>query len=166
LSAKSQGPAVLKKPNYRTYIVAAIVLCAAVAAVWLLFGGARPDRLSIVTSTGDHKFTVEWARTTEERARGLMERTDLPEDRGMVFDFGHEQPVTFWMKNTPLPLDMIFIHADGTVYRVEQRTTPFSEAMIPSGGAVRFVLEVNGGVADRIGLKPGDRVRLTPPEDQ
>lgn len=143
-------------------IAVGVVVLAAIA--WQL-GRGDPNQISIQTSTGSHTFTVEWARTPEERGRGLMERTDLPADHGMMFDFGRERPVSFWMKNTPLPLDMIFIHADGTVYRVEHETTPFSEAMIPSGGSVRYVLEVNGGTAKRIGLSPGDHVRLKPPSD-
>lgn len=136
---------------------------------WFLSGaflGNGSDRISIKTSSGTHQFVVEWAMTPQEQARGLMERTDLPPDHGMVFDFGHERPATFWMKNTPLPLDMIFIHADGTVYRIERDTTPYSEGLIPSGAPVRYVLEVNAGTAARIDLQPGDRVSLSPPSRQ
>jgi hypothetical protein len=144
-------------------LAVAIGAVALAGIAWALFAGGDSNRIAIETASGSHIFTVEWARTPAERARGLMERTDLPADHGMVFDFGREQPVSFWMRNTPLPLDMIFIHGDGTVYRIEHSTTPYSDDMIPSGGAVRYVLEVNGGTAMRIGLRPGDRVRLTPP---
>jgi uncharacterized membrane protein (UPF0127 family) len=82
----------------------------------------------------------------------------MPADEGMLFDFKTPQLVYFWMKNTFLPLDMIFIRADGTIARVAENTTPFSEAVVPSETDVRFVLEINAGVSKSIGVKPGDTV--------
>jgi len=115
------------------------------------------DEITVETRTGPHRFTIEWASTSAERERGLMGRESLPVDHGMMFDFGVENPVTFWMKNTPLSLDMIFIGADGVVRRVEHATEPFSLKMIPSGAPVRYVLEVEAGTAKRVGVTAGDR---------
>lgn len=112
------------------------------------------------TASGPHRFTVEWAVTPEQRERGLMARYGLAADHGMMFDFGVEAPVVFWMKNTPLPLDMIFVAADGTVRRIAARTKPYSLDMVPSGAPVRYVLEIGGGIAARIGLVPGDRIEI------
>lgn len=116
------------------------------------------DDLSIATTSGDHHFTVEVMRTRDQLERGLMYRRQMAPDRGMLFDFGSPQPVSMWMRNTYLPLDMVFIAADGRVVSVKQDAEPLSEAIIPSGGDVLGVLEVNAGTAARIGVKPGDRV--------
>jgi uncharacterized membrane protein (UPF0127 family) len=149
--------------RYR-YVLAVAAVLVAVAAVWLAVtqfsGSGRPDRIVVVTQSGEHPFTVEWALTNEERARGLMFREAMAPDHGMVFDFMVEEPVSFWMKNTPLSLDIVFIHANGTVARIARSTAPFSERNIPSGAPVRYVLEVVAGTADRIGLAGGDIVRL------
>lgn len=119
---------------------------------------ARADRVEAVTATGRHVFTVEVVDTDETRARGLMFRTQMAPDAGMLFDFRTEQPVWFWMKNTYLPLDMIFVRADGTIRAIAADATPLSEATVASGGPVRFVLELNAGTAARIGLKAGDKL--------
>jgi uncharacterized membrane protein (UPF0127 family) len=116
------------------------------------------EPLEIVTASGRHVFAVEVMRTDEERARGLMFRRFMPADRGMLFDFKIEQPVLMWMKNTYIPLDMIFISRNGTVTSVAANTEPMSERTISSGPPAFAVLEVNAGVAAKIGLKPGDRV--------
>ncbi|MCX5493856.1 DUF192 domain-containing protein [Kaistia dalseonensis] len=119
-----------------------------------------PNELVVTTSTGKHRISIEWARTMAEREHGLMGRTSMADDHGMLFDFGVEQPVMFWMKDTPLSLDMVFITDDGTVYRIEKRTTPYSETVIPGGAPVRYVLELVGGASDKIGLVPGDRFKI------
>ena len=116
------------------------------------------EPLNILSKSGVHVFTVEVMRTNEDRAKGLMYRRELPEGRGMLFDFSPEQPVSMWMKNTYLSLDMIFIRADGRILRIAERTTPESEAIIPSGGPVRGVLEVIAGTAKKYGIAPGDQV--------
>lgn len=150
--------------RYRYALVALVAIVIAGFAWFALnpleASGGRPDRIVVETKSGAHTFTVEWATNSEERARGLMFRESMAPDHGMVFDFIVEQDVSFWMKNTPLPLDMIFIHADGTVARIARNTVPFSEAPVPSGSSVRYVFEVVAGTADRIGLIGGDRVRL------
>lgn len=112
----------------------------------------------LVTASGRHRFTIDVADTPATRARGLMERTGIAPDYGMLFDFGADQPVSFWMKNTPTPLDMIFIRADGTVAGIAADTTPYSLETIDSPAPVRFVLEVVAGTARRIGLVPGNRM--------
>jgi hypothetical protein len=139
---------------------------AALAMAWfaLLLGAAAApaqtlDRLEIVTASGVHAFSVELARNDAEREKGLMYRRFMPADRGMLFDFKREAPVMFWMKNTYIPLDMIFISRAGKVTGVAANAEPLSERMIPSGGPVYGVLEVNAGIAGSIGLKVGDTVR-------
>jgi uncharacterized membrane protein (UPF0127 family) len=115
------------------------------------------DKLDLVTASGVHRFSVEIAADDAARAEGLMFRQSMADDHGMLFDFKREQPTSFWMKNTYIPLDMVFMRADGTVVNIAENTVPFSEASVPSAAPVRFVLEVNAGVTRRLGLKPGDR---------
>lgn len=115
------------------------------------------DRLVLVTDAGTFPFTVEIADDPVERARGLMFREEMARDHGMLFDYGEEGERTFWMRNTILALDLIFARADGTVFSIKQGE-PFSEETIPSEGPARFVFEVNAGVAEEIGLDPGDRL--------
>ncbi len=117
------------------------------------------ERLQIVTASGTHEFSVEVMRSEPQRERGLMFRRFLPQDRGMLFDFGTERPVMMWMKNTYLPLDMIFISRAGKVSGLAENTEPLSEKIIPSGAPAYGVLEVNAGTAARIGLRIGDDVR-------
>jgi hypothetical protein len=117
------------------------------------------DRVEISTATGVHVFSVEMASTESAREKGLMYRRFLPPDRGMLFEFEREEPVMFWMKNTFIPLDMIFISRTGVVTGIAAGAEPLSERLIPSGGPCYAVLEVNAGVAAGIGLKPGDSVR-------
>lgn len=116
------------------------------------------EPLTIETAGGPRALQVEVMRTDEQRQRGLMFRRHMPEDRGMLFDFKTEQPVSMWMKNTYLPLDMLFIGKDGKVTSVAENAEPMSERIIP-GGTVLGVLEVNAGVAARLGVKAGDEVR-------
>ncbi len=125
---------------------------------------ARVEPVVLRTATGDVTLLAEIADSYELRARGLMFRHRLPEGRAMLFDFKQTRPVMMWMKNTHIPLDMVFIRANGTIARIAENTTPMSEDIIESGEPVAFVLEVPAGTARRIGLAPGDRVlhRLIP----
>lgn len=116
------------------------------------------EPLSITGPAGSHAFQVEVMRTDEDRARGLMFRRSMAADHGMLFDFERVQPVSMWMRNTYLPLDMVFIRADGIVSRIAVDTEPLSERTITSGEPVLSVLELNAGTARRLGLRPGDRV--------
>ncbi len=117
------------------------------------------ERLVIETKNGPVAFTVELALTGDDRASGLMNRQSMPADHGMLFRFDQTRPVLMWMKNTPLPLDMVFIDEDGVVARIAEETTPFSEAIIASPGPVRYVLELNGGTAAKEGISVGNTVR-------
>jgi uncharacterized membrane protein (UPF0127 family) len=114
--------------------------------------------LVLRTESGDHSFNIEIATTDHERALGLMFRRSLPENAGMLFLYNQPQAAAMWMQNTLIPLDMVFISADGTVHRIESNAEPFSTTIIPSEGPVIGVLELNGGEAAKIGLKPGDKV--------
>ncbi len=115
--------------------------------------------VTVVTADGrQHVFKVDVADTDATRARGLMYRRSMPADVGMLFDYKYETETAFWMKNTFIPLDMIFIRANGTIANIAERAVPHDETSIPSNGAVRGVLEVNGGTAARLGIKPGDKV--------
>ena len=116
----------------------------------------QKSTLVIDTSTGPHRFSVEMAETPQEQEQGLMFRRSLPADAGMLFDFGTTQPAAFWMKNTLIPLDMVFIAADGRVADIHERAVPLSEATIYSKVPVRAVLELNGGTVSRLGIHLGD----------
>ncbi|MCE9522816.1 MAG: DUF192 domain-containing protein [Alphaproteobacteria bacterium] len=117
------------------------------------------ERLTIDTATGTRTFMVEVVREESDRNRGLMFRRSLAADRGMLFDYDPPQQIAFWMKNTYIPLDIIFVGADGKIITIAAKTTPLSLEQIPSGGAARGVLEIAGGVSATLGIKVGDRVR-------
>jgi uncharacterized membrane protein (UPF0127 family) len=116
------------------------------------------SELTIDTASGKHRFTVELAQTPQQMAQGLMYRRSLPADAGMLFEFRTPQIVSFWMKNTLIPLDMLFIAADGRIVGVHERAVPLSEEPIVSSDPVLAVLELNGGTAARLGIVAGDRV--------
>lgn len=136
----------------------ALVVVAAAQQVSLATPFATSS-LVIVSDTGRHAFTVELAVTPEQRAQGLMFRRKLAPDAGMLFDMGrHAGRAAMWMKNTYIPLDMLFIEADGKIESIAERAVPHSLETISSRGPVRAVLELNGGTAARLGIEPGDRV--------
>jgi len=108
--------------------------------------------LTITSKGAAHKFNVEVARTDEEQDRGLMFRTSLPADGGMIFPFAKPRIGSFWMKNTLIPLDMLFIRADGSIDRIAENTIPESLEPVVSGGEVSAVLELAGGTAARLGI--------------
>jgi len=115
--------------------------------------------LTVTTADGtEHVFQVEVADTPEARGRGLMFREELAPDHGMLFIFPRRERVAMWMRNTPLPLDMLFIDDDGRVRQIAERTVPYSEATISSRRRVRYVLEVPGGTAERLGIEAGATV--------
>lgn len=138
---------------------------AVLALALLMFAGqyapgraAGLEPLQIVTATGTHTFQVEIANDDATRERGLMYRRYMAADRGMLFEFDRTAPVGFWMKNTYIPLDMIFISLAGVVTNIVADAEPLSERLIPSGPPCAAVLELNGGEAAAIGLKVGDKV--------
>ncbi len=145
------------------------ITLAGVAASVLLAGCAGAEKassqpafedLEVVTAKGQtHRFKVEIADDDAERARGLMFRESLPRDQGMLFLFPEAGERSFWMRNTYIPLDIIYIAPDGRIVSIARNTTPFSEASVPSYGAANGVLEINGGQAAELGIEPGDTVR-------
>jgi uncharacterized protein len=118
----------------------------------------HPERLVAETDEGERPFTIEIADDPGERSRGLMFRQEMDKSHGMLFVFDESQPVGFWMKNTPLPLDLVFIGQDGKVRAIE-KGEPFSEAPIAPGEPVQFVLELNAGTAAAAGIEEGDLIR-------
>ena len=118
----------------------------------------RVETVVVITSSGHHSFAAEIADTAQLRRRGLMQRTQMPPDTGMLFDNGVDREMHMWMRNTLIPLDMIFITRNGIIVKIAKNTRPHSEEIISSGVPVRGVFEVIAGTADRIKLKPGDRI--------
>jgi uncharacterized protein len=120
--------------------------------------GLPVETIVIDTKTGPHPFRVEVAADNDSRERGLMFRKSMAPDAGMLFDFHTPQLVSFWMENTILPLDMLFVRADGTIARIKANATPFSRETIPSGEPVQLVIELNAGRAAALGISEGARV--------
>ena len=116
------------------------------------------DPLIIETADARHEFFIEIAITPEQRSQGLMFRTEMAPNAGMLFLYGEPQIITMWMANTLIPLDMIFIDADGRIVSIAERTVPESRATIPSEAPAIAVLELGGGTADRLGIVPTDVV--------
>lgn len=147
-------------------MVARLASCLSLLVLCLLVGGAaRADLLkfdkadlTIATAAGPKLFHVEIAATEAQREQGLMFRPAMAADAGMVFLYDHPQPVAFWMKNTIIPLDMLFIGGDGRIVSIHERAVPLSEEAIASGADAMDVLEVNGGTVARLGIQTGDRV--------
>ena len=169
-----QTPA-MKRPR-RPAAMAAVLLALAALGLSVVMGdgGAPPAsggetekfpraELRIATAAGDElRFDVEVARTSAQRAQGLMFRTALAPDAGMLFIYDPPREMAMWMRNTILSLDMLFIAADGRITRIVANTTPMSEATIESRGPVGAVLELVAGSAKRLGIRSGDRIDLTP----
>ncbi|HEV2818124.1 MAG TPA: DUF192 domain-containing protein [Allosphingosinicella sp.] len=118
------------------------------------------DLVALTVESGGrrHGFTVEVARTPDQQARGLMGRRSLAADAGMLFPYDPPQPASFWMRNTLIPLDMIFIRADGSIARIAANTVPLSETPVTVAEPVTAVLELRGGRAAELGIRAGDRV--------
>lgn len=114
--------------------------------------------LTVTSQSGKHGFRVEVARSPSEQAKGLMFRTELGPNEGMIFPYDPPQQVSFWMKNTPLPLDIIYIGTDGRISNIAAQTEPYSLESLPSIGLTRLVLEIPGGRAEELGIAPGDKV--------
>ena len=129
---------------------------------------ARPERhavsrlpvipLTVISGSSQHRFRVEVARTEAEQERGLMFRTSMGADEGMIFPMQPPRNTAFWMKNTVLPLDIIFIGRDRRILNIAANAVPYDETPLPSAGAASGVLELNGGRAAALGIKPGDKV--------
>ena len=140
---------------------AVLALVAATALAQAACATAAPaglEPLEVVTDKGRAKFMVEVVDNDVTRAKGLMFRKSLAPDRGMLFDFKKPRDVYFWMRNTLIPLDIIYIKADGRVLSIARNARPHDETPLPSGGLVLGVLEIAGGRAAQLGILPGDRV--------
>ena len=135
-----------------------VVLALLIASLVHPAQAMRRETLKLVTSQGVRDIEIEVTETPQEKATGLMFRTQLADDKGMLFYYRTPQEISMWMRNTYIPLDMVFIRADGVVHRIEARTEPLSETIIRSRGDVTACLELAGGAAERLGLKPGDRI--------
>ncbi|MCF6327359.1 MAG: DUF192 domain-containing protein [Devosiaceae bacterium] len=133
-------------------------LLASFGLVLFVAACANQPNVILKTAGGDFTFEIELADTPKSRADGLMFRNELAPNAGMLFDFQEEREVSFWMRNTFIPLDMIFVAADGTVMNIHENARPQDETSIPSGFPVRFVLEIPGGRSAEIGLKAGDKM--------
>lgn len=127
---------------------------------------AAKVQVTVHAKAGPRQFNVEVARSSAEQERGLMFRTNIPADGGMLFapypaEGGGPREASFWMKNTPSPLDIIFIRPDGTIAAIAENTVPYSEVSSKSGEPVNAVLEINGGKSAELGIAPGDKVTWT-----
>ena len=134
----------------------------AVTFLWSACGSSAPlPQVTLFPRQRDPvRVSVEIANTEEKREFGLMYRNDLPEMQGMLFLFPREGPLSFWMKNTPRSLDIIYINSAYTIVSIAGNTTPFSEEQLPSGKPSQFVLEVNGGFCERHGISEEDRIEF------
>ncbi|MFO0725197.1 MAG: DUF192 domain-containing protein [Myxococcota bacterium] len=146
---------------------AAVVLLAAFACTAAGAGDAAPRGpqipITIATDGGDQTFQAEIADTPDERQLGLMHRTAMREKDGMIFLFPREQPLSFWMRNTLIPLDMVFIKADHTILGIVENATPKTDSPRRVDGNSQFVLELNGGSAKKFGLHAGQMVKFYAP---
>lgn len=125
----------------------------------LLGASAIHEIVLIETASSQYRFEVEIADEATERAEGLMYRETLADNAGMLFIYPRPQAVEFWMKNTPLSLDIVYVRADGTIARIAENTVPMSEELIPSGEPIKAVLEVKAGTMRALGVAAGDRLR-------
>ncbi|HYC00572.1 MAG TPA: DUF192 domain-containing protein [Candidatus Limnocylindrales bacterium] len=151
------------RADFRERIAGAFVLAAALL-ISTAAGCSRAEGPQVVVhgAQGDAVVRVELALTRDDQARGLMWRKELAADAGMLFVFDKDEERSFWMRNTPLPLDILYIRSDGVIDSIAANTRPYSEESIPSKGPARYVLEVNAGWSKRHGVKPGDKVTLPP----
>ena len=132
--------------------------CAAGTAAGQSTAGLEQVTLCVTSAAKTHSFTVEVARTTTEQAKGLMFRTELADTAGMIFPFAEPRVASFWMKNTVIPLDIIFIRSNGTIESIAENTIPYSTAPVAAGEPVTAVLELRGGLTAELGISAGDKV--------
>jgi uncharacterized protein len=139
----------------RHFLVIALLLAAVPAWALETFGTSE---LTIQTAAGPQKFSIELALTDAQMEQGLMFRRSMAPDAGMLFDFKQPTPVTMWMKNTIIPLDMLFLDTSGKVIDIHERAVPYSTDIIASAMPSRYVIELNGGTVARLGIRLGDQV--------
>ena len=136
----------------KTLILATLLAVTSTAAVAL----CSEDRVTVMGDFGQARFTVSAADDNQERARGLMEVAEMPTMAGMLFVYEQPQHATFWMKNTLIGLDMLFAAPDGTILAIHENAIPMDKTVIDGGQGVKYVLEINGGLSKRLGIKIGD----------
>ena len=142
-----------------------LLSCAAMIASLFVFAAKaqlqrfETSELTIVSARGPHRFTVEVAETPAQMQQGLMFRRNMAADAGMLFDYKTPTVATMWMRNTFIPLDMLFVDAQGRVVNIRERAVPQSLDVIAAAAPVRAVIELNGGTAARLGIAPGDQVQ-------
>ena len=144
-------------PLMQALICLSLILAAAPAVITA--PAPATEKVVIETAKGERAFTVEVVRKDKDRNRGLMFRHEMAAGHGMLFDYDPPQQIAFWMKNTFIPLDIIFIGADGRILNIAEKTTPLSLERLPAEGKARGVLEINGGLSEKFGIMPGNRVR-------
>jgi uncharacterized protein len=154
LTSSPAGRSLLQAGSVLALIIVLMIRVAAADAPAVL----DRDRLTIEAEGGPFQFEVEVARTPAERARGLMFRESLADGQGMLFDFGHPQRVAMWMRNTLIPLDILFIRSDGRISSIARDAQPLSDQVMESAEPVRAVLELPGGLTAERGIEPGDRI--------
>ena len=142
-------------PSRRHLLIVALLLAALPA--WALETFSTSE-LTIQTAGGPQKFTIELALSPAQMEQGLMFRRSLAPDAGMLFDFRAPTTVTMWMKNTVIPLDMLFLNPQGRIIDIHQRAVPYSTDVIAAKAPARYVIELNGGTVERLGIKAGDQV--------
>ena len=149
-----------KFASRKSGLAACLGLCGLIGLGAPAFAGCEPGTVELRTESGSVvRFSVEIADEEGERAQGLMNREKLASSAGMLFAYDSPRHVTFWMKNTLIPLDMIFADASGVVIRVHEGAVPLDETSIDGGAGISYVLEINGGLAGRLGLTPGAMMR-------
>ena len=147
-----------KKISRRIFIAMLTVASFSIQAASQNLVTFKKSKLIIITSKGNNKFEVELALSDRQQSQGLMYRRSMAADAGMLFDYTTLRHVQMWMKNTYIPLDMIFLDRQGKIINIVERTKPHSEAIISSKGPARAVLELNSGTTSRLGIKAGDTV--------
>ena len=140
---------------YFAWLVVSILGLERVQAQEIAF---ETSEIWVESGSSQYHFFVQIAETRSQRQRGLMFRSDLPQNTGMLFDFGEETQLSMWMKNTFIPLDMLFVNKQGTIHKIVENTTPLSLKTIPGGAPTMVVIELNAGVTRRLGIRPGDKI--------
>lgn len=140
----------------RKSVIGGVVALVALLVAYMAMASSDESTAILTTSSGPHEIAVELAQTPQQRETGLMNRASMPADSGMLFAFDETRDVNMWMKNTLIPLDMLFIDETGKVIHIKTNAQPLSLEVIPSGGPARYVLELNGGASARYGTAVGD----------
>ena len=142
----------------RSILLSAVVACIPLGSALAQLQQFPTAELTIESANGPHKFAVEVATTPSQMEQGLMYRRSLAANAGMLFDYGQPSLAAMWMKNTLIPLDMLFVNEQGRIVNIRERAIPGSLETIPAAGPVRAVIELNGGTVAKLGIRPGDHV--------